>query len=147
MARRKLNGTQMQELNALHDRCVLVLQFLNRRGELGDLARQFSEVIQQSHEAQDLRGLRILWKDLDDWSKDLTNDEQLELETLLRVRLQVDSDKERAAELATVREIEGRGQIRNEREYRLVQARVDELLSSHTSSADATRLQALLAEY
>jgi hypothetical protein len=147
MVQRKLSESQMQELNALRDKCVLVLQFLNRRGELGDLARQFSEVIQQSFEANDLRGLRILWKDLSDWSKDLSSDQQLELETLLRVQLHVDSDDERTADVAMVREIQERGRIRNEREYRLVQARVEELRTSQNSVTDVAHLQALLAEY
>jgi hypothetical protein len=147
MVRRKLKEMQMHELNTLRDRCSLVLEFLNRRGELGDLARQIDEVIQQAHATHDLRGLRILQRDLDDWSRDLPSDDQVELETLLRVRLLVDPEQERAADIAKLRQIEERGQIRNEREYRLVQARAEELRASTAGAEEVQRLDVLLANY
>lgn len=147
MARRKLNEQQMEELNKLRDRCTLVLGFINRLGELGDLARQFDEVIQEAHATQNLRGLRILRRDLDEWSKDLSEDEQVELETMLRVQLQVDPEQEHAADIAELRQIEGRGRIRNEREYRLVQARVEELRMLSDGAGEIQRLDVLLASY
>jgi hypothetical protein len=147
MPKRKLSEAQIGELHALHARCNLVLRFLNRHGELGDLAREFEEIIEKSFHTQDLRGLRILQKDLEDWSKDLSRDEQLELETLLRVKLRVDVDNERLIDIAQIHEIEERGRIRNEREYRLVQTRAEELRSSPAGAQEAERLQALLTSY
>jgi hypothetical protein len=147
MAARKLNANQIQEVRSLRDRCILVLRFLNRRGELGDQFGQFEEVIHRSYENEDLRGLRLLRREFDDWSKDLGAEEQLELETLLRVELGVDVDEEHATDLTQVRQIEARGRIRNEREYRLVQARLEELHASSADTTEAERLAALLASY
>lgn len=145
--KRKLTEDQTAELQALHQKCNVTIRFLNRRGELGDIGRQFEEVIQQTYEEQNLRGMRMLGRDLNDWSKDLRPEERRELEAILSTELGVEADRQGAADETELRKIEARSRITNEREYSLVQARLEELRETSASSEEAQRLAALLASY
>jgi hypothetical protein len=142
-----LTPQHLKELAALRDRCVFIYDFMTKHAPLGPLATQLRDAVKDAHAAQNLRGLRLIRRDFDEWSKSLPETLREELGRLLNSRFGVDQEREAEAREREVSEILARGRIRNEREYRLVESSVDDLVERRGSDREISLRNELLSRY
>lgn len=147
ISKRRLTATHLQELEELKQKCTLILEYFNRTGSLGDLAAQTQAAINETYVSQNLKGLRMVYGDFKEWIRELPQDERDNLTEMLQMATGADLRQDEAADLQAVRDIEARRRIRNEREYRLVQARIEQIYEDPSQAAEVERLNALLSAY
>jgi hypothetical protein len=118
MARRSGNGRD-EELARLRSWCLAIVQFMARLSPsnvLGDT----EDVINSAFERRDLRGLRMICRDVREWTKGLSAADAIRLEHALRssfgVGLIETSNKEKGAVSQSLE----RGKIDGEEEYRIL---------------------------
>jgi hypothetical protein len=142
-----LKPEHLAELAALRDRSLFVYEYMSKHATLNPLAAQLRDAIEDAYAAQNLRGLRTIKRDFDEWCKSLPDALQRELNRLLESRLGVDSGAEARGREKEVREIAARGRIRNEREYRAVASFVEEFHDKPSRAQEIPRLNELLSQY
>jgi hypothetical protein len=144
---KKLTPEHLKELRELRDRCLALYDYVTAHANLGPLGSQIRDTVENAYASQDLRGLRRIKRDFDEWSRSLPDERQQELAQLLEARLAVDLRGESQANEEEVRGILARGRIRNEREYRLVSSFIEDLLERPGHRGEVSALNELLARY
>jgi hypothetical protein len=144
---KRLTSEHLKELRELRDRCVAVYDYMTAHANLGPQGSLVRDAIENAYSAQNLRGLRVIKHDCDEWSRSLPHKRQQELAQLLEARFAVDLKAESKANEEEVRGILARGRIRNEREYRLVSSFIEDLLERPGHRGEVSALNELLARY
>lgn len=134
------------ELSALRDRCVAIVRFIAELGDPGDLFAQTEEAIHAAFERGDLRGLKMVSKDVDEWAKALSSSQRAKLDDVLRSRFGAEcrNAKEEARELARILQ---RGTITDREEYSLLSRRADEICADGSKSGELEKINELLAAF
>lgn len=143
---RRLSPEQLGELDALRRRCHLILDFIASVEPAG-VWSEFKAFVEKTAAKRDLRGLRMVVRDLTEAQTGLSPRDRGELSRRLQDELGVDLSQEQTKELKKIQEIVGRGKIRNEREYRMVHDRVEEIYADEQAREEVERLNALLDAY
>jgi hypothetical protein len=94
-----------------------------------------------------VRGLRAVSRDLLEWAKGLSSPERDVIDRKLRAAFGRGLEAGVAHEGAELARVVRRGRIANEREYRLVQARVEEIYANEQLAKELRNLDALLAAF
>ncbi len=84
----KLNSEQLKELERLNARSLIILRFIGSK-TLSDginFVDKFKEVVVQTYNRKDLRGMNLLFKDVTEWAKGLSEDQISELNAILRTK-------------------------------------------------------------
>ena len=142
---RRLTTAHLEELRRLRDRAVLTIDFVRRRSDLGEFGGQMLAVIETTFAKQDLRGLRVLSRDVTELAQGMAPQDVKELESLMARELGVDLPAEAETENQEILAIASRGRIRNEREHRLVAEYLDRA-SADSEPALRLTLEQLLGE-
>jgi hypothetical protein len=134
---------QLQQLEEMRAACVAILRFLETQHILSP-AEQFYAAVQRAYEHENLRGLRAAHADLLQRVQGLSSAEQEALAVELRAA-GATSEPHEALDRA-LREVITRGVLRTGDEYRLVQARLEQIHDDPAHADEAVRLTALLSE-
>lgn len=143
----KLNDKQLKELTHINDWCLTILNFMIAKYEEGLGPKMFIEVINDAYQKQNLKGLRCIYNDTNEWAKGLPQTDLDELNKLLKNRFGVDLLKQIHRDLDKITEIIKKGNISNEDEYRLLLSRVDEIYDDKRKKNEVETLNKLLADY
>ena len=73
----------MSELEYLHDRSLLIIDFILNKNVGNPIMQQFKSVIQETYAKSNLKGLKTLSRDINAWAKGLPKEDFKELELLL----------------------------------------------------------------
>lgn len=114
---KKLTQEAEHELQALGRRMLLTLDFAQRAQDFPS-ASQLRALVEGAIARRDLRTVRLMNREINDLMIGLAPHERDGLEALLRERLGVDVDEERAAMSQKVGQILERGSIASEKERR-----------------------------
>jgi len=105
------------------------------------------EVIHQAFERRDLRGLRMVARDVAEWATDLSPEQQQQLDALLVSRFGRGLKDQRKDVEREIARILRRGQIETEGEYRLLMARVDEIYADESKAEELEQINRLLLAF
>lgn len=137
-------SAHLKELIALRSRCLMIVDFAHEHSGLGELADEMRKVVENSYATQDLKGLRMVVRDLEEMADGLSPRTKAELDRRLEAELGIDMKAERAMDKLTIEAMVSRGKIRNEREYRMALAFLDSVAGTDDVAA---RLAPLVAAY
>jgi len=137
--KKNLKANDYARLRALRDRLLLTLEFIENAQEFPSGA-QFRVVVEAAAAKQDLRSLRLIARELEQMTVALQSDQRDGLEALLRQRLGVDKDEERAALRSEVAKVLERGVIASEKERRRLEDYAEML---EATGGDASELAAV----
>jgi hypothetical protein len=142
----KQKGSRGEELQDLRDWCVAIIRFM---GELSpsDLFAQTEDAINAAFDRGDLRGLKMVSKDVGEWATGLASSDQKKLDEALRSQFGRGLREDVRAVRDEVARILKRGTIGGEEEYRLLSSRADEIYADDSKQSELKRINALLAEY
>jgi hypothetical protein len=145
---RRLNDKQVQELNHLKEWCTSILQFEKALYAPAPSEGGLLEIVQRTYLERDLRGMRVLAKDLNEVPRDWWPSEKLrELNRLLKERFGEDLADLKCRDLASISRIRKRGKIRTENEFRLVHERAEEIWDDEGKRDEMEALNKLLEDY
>lgn len=84
----KLNEEQINELRQIKQWVSVIVEYIGKVSPSGvpTYHTQAMEVIKQTYEKQDLRGMRLILKDITEWSKSLNKSQIDELNGQLRLK-------------------------------------------------------------
>src|SRR4051812_10652808 len=111
--------------DSVRERVLLTLNFLDQTQDLGPIGEQMRNVIDSASAKRDLKALRLIARDLDALTTAMPPHERDGLEAVLKSRLRVDKDAERAAASQRVASVLRRGKIRSEKERQHLQEYLD----------------------
>jgi len=141
--RASLSPEQETELAGLRERCVALLQALERAGcATSTIAAQMQELIERIAEKRSLRAMRDMLRELRAWQGAMPPEIRVQVDAELRARFGPDADAQR--DEVVVEKVRARGRIRTEREYRIVSAYADSLSGDPKNEEEYLRLGRLL---
>lgn len=144
---RKQRSSSAEELAQLRDWSVAIVRFIAGVSEPAPLFNQMEEAISQAFERRDLRGLRMVSRDVAEWATDLSPQHQQQLDELLTSELGRGLTDERKDTQKEIVRILKRGQIDNEDECRLLMARADEIYADGARRTELEEINKLLAVF
>lgn len=139
--------SSIEEMSQLRDWSVAIARFIGSIPEAASLSRQMEEVIHQAFERRDLRGLRMVARDVAEWATDLSPEQQQQLDALLVSRFGRGLKDQRKDVEREIARILRRGQIETEGEYRLLMARVDEIYADESKAEELEQINRLVLAF
>jgi hypothetical protein len=141
----KVDSEQLKELDRLKDWSLTILRFINTKTPSGSMnyVGKFEEVVTQTYDKKDLRGMKLLFKDVIAWSKDLEKEQITELNKIIRKKFGEDlyySHKK-------IEEILSKAVIENLAEYKLLFDYFEEINSDESRNDEISRVNRLIEEY
>lgn len=138
--------TPEEELDLLYRRSMLTCEYLRSYAGL-EPASAFIDAVERTFQSRNLRGMRIMVRELSDLAKDLPPHRKEELQAELKFRFGIDGEDEDRRERDKVAAVLARGRINSEREYRRVMEWIEELESEAVVSDELRQLRDLASNY
>ena len=148
MATRKRHSEKnSDELNFLAEWSRVILAFIGEITSEPGLLRSFEAGVDRSVERRDLRGLRMMSKDLTEWARSLSVRDQEKLDQLLRARFGHGLSEAAEDARGEINRILRRGQIDTQDEYRLLMSRAEEIYADDSKAGELEQINRLLAAF
>lgn len=144
---KRITEKQAEELEHIKEWCHTIISFLTKIGGESPIFTQYKDVINDSYQKQNLKGLRYCLKDVNEWSKGLAKKDMDELNTILESKFGSNLDDANNKALKKINNIVKRGKINSEDEFRLLTTRVDEIYANDKNKTELESINKLLADY
>jgi hypothetical protein len=135
------------ELTSLRDWSLEIIRFMLASDPTAPVLTQAQDAISGAFDRGDLRGLRIVTRDVSEWARGLALSDRSRLDELLRSRFGKPLSSSSRRDLRKVNAILARGRIRDSDEYRLMEARADEIHTDVSQVKKLARINRLLAAF
>ena len=138
--KKRLNAEDQATLQALRDRLLCTIQFMENAQEFPTGA-QLRVLIEGAAEKGDLRSLRVMTREVDQMTVALQPDQRDGLEALLQQKLGIDKEQERGALRIELAKVLRRGTVASEKERRRLEdyAEMLEATGGDQAEIDAVR--------
>ncbi len=146
---KELTEAELQELQFKRDWCVAVLDYLKSiDDEPGDSVWGGAiDIVMQTYNRMDLRGMRVVYNDINDLAMSMRRSQIEELNAILREKFGEDLTTVNKRIAARIQKIEERGYIRTEGEWRMVRDWIDHIMWDDAKDEEVELLDKLMAEY
>jgi hypothetical protein len=133
------------ELAALRERSKTIIRFLDKKVPGSRFLKQLEAVIDAAFQRKDLRGLRLVSRDVVEWATDQSPGIQGELDELLRERLGCGlRDLNQGRIIARILK---RGRVANLDEYELLLHHADDIYTDVGKRSELEKVNQLLADF
>lgn len=144
---KQLNDKQTTELSHINEWCLTIIDFMIvKYGETPGLL-MIKDPIKEAYLSQNLKGMRCVLNDINEWAKGLPLSDINELNILLQNKFGEDLQTVTKQHQIKIAQILKKGKISNENEYRLVLGHVDEIYNDSSKKNVVDSLNKLLVEY
>lgn len=109
----------MSELEYLRDRSLLIIEFILKKNVGNPIMQKFKSVIKETYNKSNLKGLRMLSRDVNAWAKGMPQNEIKELELILGKKFGENLAGDKITH-AVIKEVLIKGNIENEEKYIVV---------------------------
>jgi hypothetical protein len=133
------------ELKLLRERITVTLRFIDEAEDLGDFGREILRKTDELFAKRSLGGLKLIAKQVDAFMIGLTQDQRDGLEAILKARIGVDREAERARGRDEVAQILTKGRIDSEKQRRRLEDYLEALESTGEDAAEAAAIRRLLS--
>jgi hypothetical protein len=140
---KKITPEKQEELDRLKGRVLITLDFIASREEFPNIA-DFKAVTEAAYSRGDVRGLRLIARDIDKSTVGLSAHDRDGLEAILQQKLGVDKDAERLALKRDVARILERGSVASEKERRRLEDYAEMLVAMRGDAAEIDAVRRLL---
>ncbi len=107
------------ELEYLHERSLLIINFMLNKGYDNPIMLHFKKVIENTYRKRNLKGLKTLSRDLNAWAKGLPKEDIEELEKMLKDKFDETLSGDKTTH-KVVSDILIKEKIDNKNEYRVI---------------------------
>ena len=139
----------MQELQFKRNWCVAVPDYLQSIDDApGDsVGGGAIDIVMQTYNRMDLRGMRVVYNDINDLAMSMRRSQIDELNAILREKFGEDLTTVNKRIAARIQKIEERGYIKTEGEWRMVREWIDHIMCDDAKDEEVELLDRLMAEY
>ena len=141
-----LGNDRDEELEHLRSWCLAIIQFMARLSPSNAL-RDAEDVVNSTFERRDLNGLRMMCRDMRQWTKGLSAVDRIKLEGALQSTCGVGLVETSNSEQDALSQILKRGRVDGEEEYRILSDRADDIHEDSSKRSELKRINSLLAAY
>lgn len=144
---------KLDEVKRLAEWCLFAEgvehELYREQGAINDFNKEFfelsQEVIQKARDRGDLRGLRMVYRDLNEKFGGLNPQMKTELDRRLRAQFGQGLEREEKALERRVRRILNAGKIRNAENYRTLETRLHMILDDSSKMEEVEQINGVLA--
>lgn len=136
---------QEVELGKLRERALVIMNFLIAHNSNSVIFSETINVVEASFIKKNLKGLKIINNDLNEWTKSLTNLEIKELNDILKVRNIEILESER--NINKIKKILESNKINNDEEYALLLDRVSDIYNDTSKKSEIEAINELLKKF
>lgn len=144
--KRKINQNKLEELTFLKEWNETIVNFFASKPKDNSL-EIFHQIINETFNKSDLKGMRMIYKDLNEGANDLPLIEFNELNQQLSQKFGTDLTECNNKNLTKIKQIVKKGNINNDEEYRLILNRVEEIYADDNQKEETEILNMLLTNY
>ena len=144
--KRKNNQKKIEELTFLKEWNETIIKFFILKSKDNSL-EVFHQIINETFNKSDLRGMRMIYKDLNEGTNDLPLIEFNESNQLLSQKFGTDLTECNIKNLTKIKQIVKKGNINNDEEYRLILNRVEEIYADNNQKDQTEILNMLITNY
>ena len=144
---RKLSDIQLRELGRKKQWCLTSIDFMVTKYGQNAVYQELVSAVMSTYADNGLRGMRSVFRDLNEWARGLSPMHVRELNMLLKEKFGEDLQNESGKDLVKIAQIRKRGKIRTENEFRLVQERTEEIWNDDDKKKEVESLNKLLADF
>jgi len=127
--------------------CLLIVKYLAEKSPNALMDEFKNSITNLTDTKKSLKQLKILKRDLTEWARGLSKDDFQELNNLLYDTFKDNLEDSSNISITEVNDILQRGKIKNDDEFRLLIARIDEIYANESNRAELEIINKLLAEY
>lgn len=144
--KKKISPQQLEELSFMRDWILFLYEHMFPEGEFRKHTFHIlNEQINKAFESQELRGMRMAFRDTNEVAGDLPSSELEKLNLLLREKFGTDLTVYDKKRLIKIKGIIKRGYVKNDEEFYLLRGREDEIYANNEEEAEV--LRNLMYEY
>jgi hypothetical protein len=127
--------------------CRIILKVEEKTTPQSDADALFGEAVSQAVADRNLRGLKMIARDLTEWAKRLPSEKRKQVDDLLRSKLGKGLAADARSESAKVQRVLEKGEIETEDDYRTLLGRADSIYADESKRDELERINAVLAKY
>lgn len=135
-----------KELEYLGKRSERIIDFMISLGPVNSILLKYKLIIKNVVKKKDLRGLRMVSRDLNEWAKGLSQKEILELDRILKLEFNENLSGDKLTD-NTIEKLLTNGIIQTEDEYRIVQECLNDISNGDLLFKKKKDLEALLKTF
>lgn len=134
------------KLEYLNDRCQTIINFMLSKSKNDLFLIKFKNILESTYSKSDLKGIKVLSRDINAWAKSLPKDELKELQIILNDRFDenLSGDKENIRNLRTILV---KGKICNKNEFRMVSEYLKDISDNDIFFERIQEMEELLYNY
>lgn len=141
-----LSKDKLKELEYLRNRSICIIDFMLKENSGDPMLTQYRQIIENAYNEINLRGMKILSRDINAWAKGLPQKQIKELEVLLASKFAEDLSGDKTTH-ETIRQLLKKGKVSNEEEYRIVHEYLQDISKGDTFFDNLFELEVLLRTY
>jgi hypothetical protein len=135
------------ELKALRDRSLVIVRFIQGLSSRSEMFSQIEAAIDTAYKRGDLRGLRLVLKDVLEWVNGLPTSDREQLDEVLRRQFGSGLTEAGQETHRQLLDILSRGTIQSVEEYRLLSSRADEIRENGSNDKELQKINLLLMAF
>ena len=148
--KKELSQEALDELSFMRDWNWVIVDFIvkNENEEaFKEIFKELHQIISITFEKKDLRGMRMMYNDNNEMAKSLSQDNQNELNQILKEKFGFSLERAHDLNLAQIKLILQRGYLKNDDEFRLLLSHTDEIYADSSKKKEVEILENLMADY
>jgi hypothetical protein len=145
--KRELSQKSFEELSFLKEWILTITDFLLLKYPKAETPTLMRQIVTETFEKSNLRGMRMVYKDMNELSKGLSSIDLEELNRVLKERFGSDLTVYSNKGLAKIQRIIKRGRVNTDDEFRLLSNRVDEIYADDSKKDEVEVLNKLMGDY
>jgi hypothetical protein len=142
----KNNISNINELEYLRDRSLLIIDFLLNKNVGDSMMQQFKSVIQETYAKGNLKGLKTLSRDMNAWAKGQPQKDIKELEMLLAEKFGENLSGDKITH-TVIKQALKKGKIESNENYRVVYEYLQDISPTDPFYENTAELENLLEAY
>lgn len=144
---RKISQKSLDEIALLKEWVLTITIFFRLKYPQNETFVEINQIVVETSEKSDLRGMRFIYKDMNEWAKGLSHDYLNELNLILREKFGYDLTKANDQNLAKIKRIIQRGHLKTDDEFRLLLNRVNDIYADDSMKDEVEVLNKLMNDY
>lgn len=145
--KKELDQKALEELSFMRDWIWEIVDFLVKSQNEGEFFKLLYPPVTETFDKKDLRGMKMMYNDINEMAGDLSPHQLNELNRILRAKFGFDLNKAHDKFLAKINRIVQRGYLKNDDEFRLLYSRVDEIYADDSKKEEVEILEKLMGDY
>lgn len=135
------------ELKKIKEKCQLFFQFLIEKGMPAEFFEETNRALEQAYVERNVKVLKAGDRDVDEFVRQLSLREVLEIKTILKEKLGIDFEAVDKHRQKMINKVLKRGKITTREEYDFIYSRMEEISADPNKLEEIAKIDKMLTNY